>query len=179
MVHISRLRNELQLSETLLHSRLNEFQEHNLELLQALRTEQDRNSQLKQRVADLQRASTPGPSPLPEQEQPTFILASLDRGRSRSSDHIQEINIPSRESVVQLDLKMDPLEYPQYKVILQRVEGDIILSQTETSINGYFPGLFLSAELLTQGDYELNLSGVMATGDTEEVGTYYFQVNSE
>ena len=178
-VRISNLQNMHQLSEALLESRMAEFQTKNLELIQALRTEQDHNSQLKQGMADLQRASKPGTSPLPEQEQPLFILASLNSIRSRSSGDIQKITVPSGDGVVQLDLKMDPLEYPRYQVILQRGEGDIILNQTEASIKGYFPGLFVSAELLTPGGYELSLNGITADGNTEEIGTYYFQIIRE
>ena len=46
-VRISNLQNAHQLSEALLESRKAEFQKKNQELIQALRTEQDRNSQLK------------------------------------------------------------------------------------------------------------------------------------
>ncbi len=176
LVQISRLQNSLQLVNSTLQTRSTEFQERNSGLIQALQAEQDRNIQLEQEMTNLQRVQKSGPSPVPNQDQSPLMLASLDLRRSRSTGSIQEISVPSGEGMIQLDLKMDPLEYPRYKTILQRVGGDIIRTQTESSIQGYFPGFFISAALLTQGNYELILSGITADGNPEEIGTYHFRV---
>jgi len=176
-VQISRLRDSVQSVETTLKTRSTEFQERNSELSRALQTEQNRNTQLEQEVANLQKIQTPDPYPLPAQILPDLLIANLASGQSRSSDSRQEINIPSGIEWVHFDLKMDPLEYPQYQVTLQRVGGEIIRNQTESSVQGYFPGFIISAELLTRGNYEIKLTGITAAGDDEDIGIYGFWVN--
>jgi hypothetical protein len=177
VVKISELRNTLQLSTALLESRLNEFQNKNLELIQALRSEQDRSIQLEREVADLQSTRKPGPPSLAGQIQ--TLLLTLAPGGSRSPGGRQAIDIPSGTGLVQLDPKMEPLEYPLYRATLRGAGGDPICIRTEASVKGYFPGFPVSAELLAPGDYELSLSGITAAGDDENIGTYYFHVYRE
>jgi len=178
-VQISRLQNALQLAQSPIESRLIELEERNLKLSQALQTEQDRNSLLKEEVANLQLAQKADPSLSSGPIHSIVALATLVPGRIRSSDSGQSINVPSGAGLVQLNLQMEPLEYPQYQILLQRVDEDQVTTQRQTLIKGQFSGLSVSAELLTSGDYELKLSGIAAAGDIEVIGTYYFEVNKQ
>ncbi len=159
---------------------LKEIQSQNLKLAASLEHEQARRTQLEQEAANLKRAQMPGPSLIPGQIQTTLLTAILAPGRSRGSDGMQEINIPSGESVVKLDLKMEPLDYPGYNATLERIGKDknrtVIAQQTESRLQGQFSGLFVPAELMTRGDYVLRLSGITVTGKNEDIGSYYFRI---
>jgi hypothetical protein len=176
-LQISKLQTALERDQTNLSEsqrQLRIFQSNNSQLAALLANEQAQITQLKQEMADLKRAPKPGSPLLPGQIQPILAL-SLAPGRSRSSGGIQEIIIPSGERLVKLDLKMEPMKYPQYQATLQRIGGEKIRAQTESSIEGQFPGLYISSELLTPGDYELRLSGITSTGEIEEIDDYYFR----
>lgn len=176
---ISRLRLALdrektEASESL--RKLQQIQSRNTELNDSLDQEQDRSRRLEQEVADLVKNRKTLPSLLPEQGPAPLLTVALDPGRSRSSGTMKEITVPSGKKWIELDLKMDPLTYPRYRLKLRRVGGSEILNSTESSIEGRFPGLSVSAELLMQGDYVLNLSGITETGKPEELDDYYFRV---
>ena len=157
-------------------TQLKRMQSQYLELTASLELEQALSGRLKQEVANLQRAQKSGPSILPAQIKPALLSTEQRRLIQQGSDGIQEIEVPSGEGLVKLELKMEPLKYPQYQAALQRVGGDKIRTQTESSIQGQFSGLSISTELLTRGDYELRLSGITAAGEIEEIDDYYFRV---
>jgi hypothetical protein len=75
---------------------------------------------------------------------------------------------------------MESQDYPQYQATLQRVGEDMIWTQissmTESDEQGRSLRLIVPAKLLGQGDYVLKLSGMSASGDFEDIGSYYFRV---
>jgi hypothetical protein len=158
---------------------LTETKSQNANLTASLESERIRRSQLEHEVASLKRAQKPGHSLLPKQMEPTLLTAILAAGRSRSAGGTQEIKVSPGEDVVKLDLKMEPLEYPRYQAILERIGGDknwtVISQQAESLVRGQFSGLFVPADLLKRGDYVLKLSGITAAGDIESIGSYYFR----
>lgn len=142
----------------------------------ALDDEKARSSRFEQEAANLKKIQKPGTPLLAGQIQPTLLVVSLVPGRSRSSDDSQVINVPSGEGWIQLELKMEPVEYPQYQAILQRVEGDGFRTQSESFLPRQFSGLSISTKLLTRGEYVLRLRGVAAAGEIEDISNFYFQL---
>lgn len=137
--------------------------------------ERVRSSRFEQEVANLKKIQKSSPSLLPGEIQPILLLASLSPGRRGSPDGYQEIIVPSGEGLVQLDLIMEPLEYPRYQVTLERDEGDEFRTQAESTIQGPFSGLSVSTRLLTGGIYILRLRGITTAGEIENIGSYYFR----
>lgn len=158
---------------------LEDIRGSNLELRSSLEQESARSSRLEQEIAGLKESQKTAPSLLSGQIPSTLFAVILDPRRSRSSGGMREINIPSGKDFVEFDLKMEILSYPRYRVELERIGGDVVSTQTESSIEGRFPGLAVAAELLTSGDYVLTLSGITDTGGIEEIEDYYFRVKKQ
>jgi len=158
---------------------LGEVRNRNSELNVSLEQEQARSSSLEQEIADLKKNRKAESSLLPGKTQSTLFTAILEAGRSRSSGSVKEISVPAAKDLIKFDLKMELLTYPRYQVRLQRLGGDEIRNQIESSIEGRFPGLWVSARLLTDGDYVLTLTGLPGSGGPEEIEDYYFRVKHQ
>ena len=178
VLHISGLRAALDLERTETRAsqeRLNNVQIRNRELAASLENEQSRIRQLEQQAAELKKYQKSGPSLLPGQNLTTTIAVSLVP-LTRGTDSAPKIAIPAGTNLVRLDLKIESQDYLRYQAALQRVGEDEIIAQTELSMQGRLPGLFVPAELLRPEDYVLTLSGITAAGDIESIRSYYFRV---
>ena len=162
---------------------LREIENRNFQLMNSLELEQARTSGLEQEVANLKRAQKPDALPLPRQIRPPLLIASLSPGRSRDINGMQQVTVPSETDMIQLDLKMEPLDYPAYQAALERIgayqNSTIISQRTQSILQGQFGGFYISAELLKEGPYLLKLNGITDTGSSEEIANYYFRVNRQ
>ena len=179
---ISRLQNALEQAGTgESQKQLMEMEARNSELALSLQREQARLKLLEKEAADLRKGDKRGLSSLLRgQRQSTLIAVTLDPGLLRDFGGSKRIQIPAGTNLAQFDLKMEPLDYPQYQAMLQRVDKGKLWTQispkTESSVQGPFFRLIVPASILEQGDYVLKLSGITAVGDSEDIGSYYFRI---
>jgi hypothetical protein len=182
VIEFSRLRRILeQASSQNTLNQLIEMQTRNQELAAAFERERNQRSRLEQEMANLKPGEKPGhPSPPPSQLQPALLSFALTPGLLRDMGINRKINIPAGAKVVQFHLTVAPEDYPKYHAALQSVEGNEVWSQTwlraEATAQGEPLQLILPAKRLTPGDYVMKLSGITASGESEDAGKYYFRV---
>jgi hypothetical protein len=182
VVRISRLQKALEQAGTgESQKQLMETEARNSELALSLQREQARLKLLEQEAADLRKEDKRGLSSLLRgQRQPTLIAVTLDPGLLRDFGGSKRILIPAGTNLAQFDLKMEPLDYPQYQAILRRVdEGKIwtqISPKAESGVQSASFRLIVPVSILGPGDYVLKLSGITAVGDSEDIGSYYFRI---
>ncbi|HVN83190.1 MAG TPA: hypothetical protein VMW38_29670 [Terriglobia bacterium] len=162
-----------------LQKRLAETQDRNVELTARLQHEQNQRGLLEQEVANLRTGEKPSRlSLLPGQTQPVFAFFLTPSLRGLGSS--QKLSIPSGTNLVQLELNFAPEDYARYRATVQRVDGEEIWSQSwlkaEPAARSQLLRLILPAKLLTPGDYAVSLSGISASGESENAGKYYFRV---
>ena len=182
MLRISRLQKALgQAGPRDAQSQLTEMGARNSELAAALQHEQTQRNLLEQQVANLKTGEGTGhPSPSPSQLQPALLSFALTPGLLRDMGSSQKFNIPASSSAVEFHLTLAQEDYPKYHAVLLRVEGEEIWAQTWLRVEGTAQNqplqLILPAKLLPPGDYVLKLSGISASGESEDAGKYYFRV---
>ncbi len=156
-------------------SRLKQLESDNSRLAASLENEQTQLKQVTQEMANLQKAQKPGSFLLPGQNLTTTIAISLVP-LMRGADNSPKISIPPGTNLVRLNVHVEAQDFTRYRATLQRIGEDKIIAQTELSMQGLLPGLFIPAELMTPEDYVLKLSGITAAGDIESIRSYYFRV---
>jgi hypothetical protein len=181
VMRISRLQKALAQTGTLAsQQQLIEMQNRNSALNLALQHEQTRYRKLEQEAANLKRGETHGSSSLlPGQLQSIVVAVALNPGQLRDRGGIQRINIAGTD-IVQIELKMEPLDYPQFQAALQFEDDSRILTQifpkTESGTQEQSFRLLVPANELRAGDYVLKLGGLIAGGEFEEIGKYRFRI---
>ena len=123
---------------------------------------------------ELARASTP------QLSSPYMIRFAFTSGTVRSGGEMKKVTIPPSATWVQLQLDLGASDYRKYQTVLQSAEAEEIANQTTPSmkIGNNVEGVVLTvpAKRLPYGDYSLKLSGVPASGDPENIGSYTFRV---
>jgi hypothetical protein len=180
-LRITELQKAIKQAETRESQGQSVMQNRNSELTSALEREQARVKNLEQETARLRNGNTQRPSSLlPGQLQSTLIAVTLSPGLLRDLGGSQKFSIPPGTNLAQLDLKMEPQDYPQYQLALQRVDGGKtwiqIAPKTESGAQSRSLRLIVPANVLRPDDYVLKLSGITAAGDLEDIGKYYFRV---
>lgn len=110
------------------------------------------------------------------------ILVALTPGLVRDAGELKRVNIPPGAGRVQFRLESASDGYNNYRAILL-AEGREILTldqlKAEASDGAKAVTLVLPARLLTQGDFQLKLSGQTAGGEFEDVNGYSFRVSNK
>lgn len=113
---------------------------------------------------------------------PPIPALVLTAGSIRSGGTIKEISLPARSDQVNLELELPKSDFKKYKTQLFR-ENQALESQEElqtTPRNAHyvvhvtFPG-----NVLTPGDYQLQLSGVPDSGQPTYIDSYSFRVKAD
>lgn len=111
-----------------------------------------------------------------------FIIGPLKGGGVRDEQDVNRFSLPEREKIVQLRLQIGAGDYQTFQASLQTAEGRDILPLNDLklrSINGErLVIIYLPAELLTPGDYQLRLSGVTRDHQLVYLGRYMFRIAS-
>ena len=161
------------------------------DLQQQLASERLRNEQL---VAELRQAreaqngetppldvsqeKRPTPTPAPRGGSQTFVAFTLTPGLVRESGGgWKKFSLQSgvREARISLDLPEGG--YKSYRVAVQTVDGrEVLQRQGLRDVGGKFVQLNIPTKLLSPDDYQILLSGATPSGESEEIGRYYFRV---
>lgn len=155
-----RLRNE-QLSAELLRQ-------------QELLAEESRKLQLAQE----QHQSIPTLRPASQSTAATFVALTLTPGLARDSGELKKISVPPNTREVRIRLDLPESDYRFYRTVLRTVEGREVWSRQRLQATGRkFVLTIIPAELLSPDDYQILLSGVKRSGESEEISNYYFRVS--
>jgi hypothetical protein len=110
-----------------------------------------------------------------------FLSFVLVPGLVRGTDEPAKLIIPraAQEIRLQLDLNGDD-QYRSFRAEARTARGNLVWSQdglmARTTDAGKAVFLNLPASVLTNGEYELTLKGILSQGKLEDVGYYYFAV---
>jgi len=132
-------------------------------------TAQQQVAALEKQRADLQQQLNSRPT---QQATPTLFSFVLMPGMTRDADVTKPLLIPAGDGEVrlQLDLKKKGA-YKSYLASVQTIDGEQVWSQNLQSAQ-----LTVPAKVLPSGDYVVELKGIVAGGETENAGEFYFTV---
>ena len=107
----------------------------------------------------------------------TFILAPQVRGAGQ----VPAVSIPAKTDYIAMQLKLEPNDYPMYRVVLSdQANNQILWRSGKLSARATEAGKTLSvrfrAGLLMRQSYVLRVSGVAANGAAESISDYAFTV---
>jgi hypothetical protein len=112
-----------------------------------------------------------------------FIIGPLKGGLVRDEQGVNSFSIPETEKIVQLRLQIGAGDYQSFQASLQTAEGREILPLNDLkprSIKGEkLLIIYLPAQVLTPGDYQLRLSGVTQDHQSVYLGRYTFRIVGE
>ncbi|HJU54259.1 MAG TPA: hypothetical protein VJ715_06800, partial [Pyrinomonadaceae bacterium] len=153
-------------------------------LTEELRREQERHVKIVQELEaareQVRRASVPG-TETPRSGGATVRSFILTVGAVRGSGETNTIRLSPGVRVIQLRLDLAAQEYQSYRAVLKSIEGQKeLLSRkmlrARNSRGRITVSMNLPAQLLSRGDYQIELGGETPAGEYEEVDTYYFRV---
>ena len=108
-----------------------------------------------------------------------FIIGPLKEGLSREDQENKKFSIPETEKIIQLRLQIGAVPYQTFQAVLQTAEDNEILTLNDLrarTINGESVVLlYLPAEVLTPGDYQIRLSG-LTQSQRLYLGRYTFRI---
>jgi hypothetical protein len=160
-----------------LQERLAEQQARNDRLVEDLKREQDQRAKLEQELL-----ATKG-SQKNSQEQNTLAAIILTPGRVRGSSNSSKLVIRPTVERVQFQLVLRADSYDSFKASLKTGNGQVV--RTSAPLKAQSLGrrkvvqVSLPANLLSSGDFLLQLQGTAGDGNYEEAGNYYFRVVKE
>jgi hypothetical protein len=143
---------------------------------QELLAEESRKLQLA-REQQQQQQPTPTRSPASQSGVAAFVALTLSPGAIRDSGEWKKVSISpaTRELRIQLDLPEGG--YRSYRAVVRTVEGrEVFSSPRLRTRNEKSLPLNIPARLLSPDDYEIQLSGVNSSAETQDIGSYYFRV---
>jgi hypothetical protein len=107
------------------------------------------------------------------------MVFQLTPGSTRSGGAIQYVRAPAKDVEVKLELQLAKSDFKKYKTQLFR-ENQALASQeelkTESRSTHYVVPVTVTGEILTPGDYQLKLSGVLDSGQPSFIDSYRFRV---
>jgi hypothetical protein len=121
------------------------------------------------------------PVPSPSTPTPPSLTAAfvLSPGLVRSADETQTLSFPGNAEV-SLELHFEPGDYETYRVTLRTAEGEQLWTQDKLKPRNTSAGdaitVRIPASRFNDRDYTVRLSGITASGDAEDVSSYYFRV---
>jgi hypothetical protein len=120
--------------------------------------------------------------PQPDSSKPPAIASLiLTPGAVRGSGETNRLLIPAgKRAAVELNLELLEDDYRSYRAELLTAEGERVagldaLKPKPVGAGGRRVTLNFPARLLAPGDYQVRLRGVNSSGQTEDVGRYYFR----
>ena len=162
-----------------------ELQRQNKSLEGQLETEKRQLNDERQSVESLSTRLEEALNNLPDRADTVALLTPLFLypGGSRSSGGSNDLVLPSKLSMVRLQLALESNDYPHYTAVVTKVEGPVAFRKTNlkpaTKQSISVIDLRFPSTLLTKGDYIVNLDGVRLPGDSQFVATYNFRAVSK
>ena len=109
-------------------------------------------------------------------------MVSLTPGLERSSGTIQRVTVPPRGVNVKLELELSNPSFRKYKSQLFREDEELQTKdelKMEAKGDQHIVPLTIPGEILSPGDYRVQLSGVLDSGEDEFIDNYSFRVITE
>lgn len=144
-----------------------------------LRRQQELLSEESRKLQTAQAQAHPTPARPPGQRASgvAFFAFTLTSGATRDSGGLKKISIPRGRSEVRIRLDIASDDYRRYRAVLQTDEGQEVLSTAGLqAVGGRFVPLKVKSEVLKPGEYRIQLLGVSASGESEEISNYYFRI---
>ena len=110
------------------------------------------------------------------------VVVSLTPGLERSSGTIQRVTVPPRGVNVKLELELSNPSFRKYKSQLFREDEELQTKdelKMEAKGDQHIVPLTIPGEILSPGDYRVQLSGVLDSGEDEFIDNYSFRVITE
>jgi hypothetical protein len=108
-----------------------------------------------------------------------FIIGPLKSGLIRDEAEVSRFSIPQTERIVQLRLQIGASNYQLFQASLQTDNGEVLeLNDLKVrSLKGEkLLIIYLPAQVLTPGDYQLRLNGVTQAHQPVYLGGYTFRI---
>lgn len=110
------------------------------------------------------------------------VVVTLVPGSTRSSGNTQRVSMPPEGVDVQIELEVANTSFRNYKSELFR-ESQPVVTQDELRIeprgDQQVVPLTIAGEMLSPGDYQVKLSGILDSGQDEFIDNYSFRVVTE
>jgi hypothetical protein len=104
-------------------------------------------------------------------------------GITRSTNDISKLTLAANTKTAQFSLALLDDNFPTYRTSLTNADGREVWSRDKISASvtadGKMIKLAVPAETLSDGDYSFVLSGIPASGASENVARYYFRVTHQ
>jgi hypothetical protein len=160
-----------------LNQRVDTERKRSEELAGQLQREQQERQANEQIISELQREKENSA----KQSIRAIVSLALLPGISRSSNARPQLALPGTARLVRLQIGIDPEDrYKNFRVELRGPGGQQVLTRDGLSAHTTRAGraiiLSFPANMLSTGRYELTLKGSTGSGNTEDVGYYYFDV---
>lgn len=148
-----------------------------------LRAELLREQQRTDKTPEIQNVNgrpqpTPEPTLSPPSKSAAVFAVTLTPGLVRDSGTSKKFSLPPATREVMLGLELPASGHSSYSVVLKTVEGRELLSRRGLRTGGLEQSVsfVVPARLLKPNDYQILLTGVTPTGESEEISSYYFRV---
>jgi hypothetical protein len=118
----------------------------------------------------------------PDNQSRRTLVVALASGTTRSGGDTQRIRAPSNETEVRLELELAKAELQNYKAELFRENESVKLAQglrPEAHGSHYVIPFNVAGEILSPGDYQVKLSGILDSGQIELLGSYSFRITAD
>jgi hypothetical protein len=173
VLRITRIENALNKAVGDSQRQLNAMRKRNTELASALEQEQNQRKELEQMTANLSPGKrTETTALMPGQSRAIVSPLDLSQGLLRDIGTNRKVKIPPQADFVQPQLSLPVEDYSRYRASLQRVgEGEVWSETTANLLSVRIP-----AKVLEPADYILELKGITANGQIEDINSYYFRV---
>lgn len=146
-------------------------------LFKSLRESEGR-TRIEQEVARLNDPQSQGPPSDPR----ITLTVSLSPILVRDVARAEKINLTPETAVVSLRLRTAGGNYRSFQATLRVTGGAELFVIRNLRLNGAGSEqqvvLYVPADILKRGDYQLELAGVAADGRTSALGDYFFRVNT-
>jgi hypothetical protein len=157
--------------------------QRNAELTNELGHEQELRASAERNLEVARKESQQATAPTAPPRASVAVVASflLTSGASRDSGTGKKITLPRGAREIRLQLDLAANNYRSYRAALKTVGGQKeLLSRrmlrARAGAKDMTVSINIPAKLLTQGDYQIQLSGETSTGQYEDVDVYYFRV---
>jgi hypothetical protein len=128
-------------------------------------------AQVRERLAQLEQKEPP------DQTRDPKVVAFNLAPQTRGAGQVAAISVPAETDTVAFKLEVEATGFPRYQLALKdSASGQIIWRSARLRATGAALRVSVPARLLKSQNYVLELSGVSAAGDAENVANYPFRV---
>jgi HAMP domain-containing protein len=121
---------------------------------------------------------TPGSRSAPPSGVPAFVAFTLTPGAVRDAGELKKVPLSPATREVRIRLDLSSGGYRSYRAALRTADGrEVWSAQRLRAAGAKFVQVNIPARLLASDDYQILLSGLTSSGETEELDSYYFRVS--